>query len=128
MTTKIIISICLWAACLIGRIIYDVFILYFGGKVNKHTIGPGITVVVIIVCSILAGWLSGFMWLFAFAAIFDPAYALLIGQKAGFLGTTAKLDRLQHRYPWLVWTKYIGAVCFTLLFILREANIINWVS
>lgn len=120
MTTRLIIALSLFGACFAGRIIYDVFVLYFGGKTNKHTKGPLITAAVIIICSWLAGWFTGFMWAFAFMALFDPLYGISIGQGPGYLGTTAKLDRVQHRYPWLVWLKYIGAFAFTLLFILSK--------
>lgn len=119
MTSNEIIALLLFIACLAGRLAYDTW-LYQSRKVNNHVVGPAITLVVIVACCWLAGWLSIPMWFFGFAAIFDPSYAVLIGQKPGFLGTTAKLDRLQHRYPPLVWVKYIGAVVAILLFIFKD--------
>jgi hypothetical protein len=116
-TGNLIIALCLFAAVLIARLIYDVH-LYMSGKPNTHFTGPVITVAVLIACTVLAGWLSGPMWFLSFWAIFDPAYNLLIGQKAGFIGTTAGLDQLQHKYPFLVWVKYCGAVVSIILFIL----------
>lgn len=116
MTTNEVIAICLFAAVLIGRLTYDDW-LYKAGKKNTHLRGPIITAVVLTVCSILCGWLSIPMWLFGFWALFDTFYALLIGQKWYYTGTTSKLDKLQAQNPALKWFKYVGMVISIIVYI-----------
>lgn len=114
MTSKLIIAVCLFAAVLIGKLAVD-FQLYQSRKVNEHLLGPVIVFIVLVVCSFLAGWKSVGIWFMGYWILFNGFYAVLIGQKWGFLGTTSKLDIFERKNKWVTPAKYIlfiGSVIF----------------
>lgn len=120
MSIRLIISICLFAGILIGRLIYDLH-LYFSGKPNRHLIAPLITAGALVGCVLLAGLSSAPMFIFGFWSIFDSLYGIFIGQGPLYVGTTAKLDKLQHSYPILKWIKYLGAIAGVIVFCIWKA-------
>lgn len=109
-------SLAIWFASLVIKLALDVK-LYHSRKVNRHSLGPTIVVIALSGASYLSGWQSAPMWFFGFWACFDPLYAILIGQKAGYLGTTAKLDRLQNHYPIIKVLKYLLAIASIIYYV-----------
>lgn len=118
-----IIALVILTLTLAGKLVFDRH-LHFSRKTIKHAGEAAVVVILLVVASLFAAhgfkvsaglYFLGF--LFIFWAAFDPLFGLIIAGDPGFLGTTAKLDRLQHKYPWIVWAKYIGAVISIILFI-----------
>lgn len=99
-------AIAIFILTLVIKLIVDVR-LYNQGKTNHHSWGPGIVAGCLATSCYIAGWHSIPMWLFSYWALFDTLYAILIKQKWYFIGTTAKLDILQHRYPVFRVLKYL---------------------
>lgn len=64
----------------------------------------------------LLGWQSIPMLFFLYLILFNGFYNLLIGQSWEFLGTTAKLDRLQAKVP--KWVKYALLVASILFYVI----------
>lgn len=111
----------IFSCTLIGKLIFDLH-LYYSGEANKHTLGPMIVFIALVVCSWLGGWITIPMWWFGYWAIFDTLYAVCIGQKFYYVGTSAWLDKMQRRYPVLVYIKYGGAILGIVLFIIKGAE------
>lgn len=112
-------ALLIFVATLIAKLAVDVR-LYLRGGVNKHRVGPAIVLVALVACSWLAGWTSTGMWFFGWWILFDGLYNKLIGQDWFFVGETAKLDKLQRKYPFLVILKYsLFAASIAFYFITR---------
>lgn len=64
-------------------------------------------------------WWEGVLLLPAYWMLFDAVYGTLIARTPLYVGTTAWLDRLQRRYPWLMVAKFAlgtgGIVAFIIL-------------
>lgn len=92
----------------------DVRLFYKKKKVN-HTRGLILRLIGLAPGIYLLGWLvipaMGFLYLI----LFNGFYNVLIGQRWGFIGSTAKLDRLQAKVP--KWIKYAGFVVFLLIYL-----------
>lgn len=116
MTKKQIIALILFILTIAGKLWFDLH-LYFAGGTNNHILGPAIVVVSLAVCSWLAGWYSIPMWLFVYWAVFDSLYGLFIGHGLLYIGTTAKLDILQHKYGFLQALKYLLAVASIIFYV-----------
>lgn len=109
-------AVAIFIMTLIGKLLFDVH-LYYSGRSNEHTLGPLIVLIALIACSWVSHWYYLPGWMSLFWACFDPLYAVLIGQKWHFVGSTSFLDRLQHRYPFIACVKYILGVTSLILFI-----------
>jgi len=101
---------------LIGKLVIDVR-LYLSGKPNKHILGPAIVFVALVACCWAAGWLSAGIWFLGYWILFNGSYAVLIGQKWGYLGTTAFLDRTERKYRWITPAKYAAFAVSIILYI-----------
>lgn len=119
-----IFAIPIFALTLAGKLLFDRH-LHFSRKTIKHAGEAAIVLGLLVVASFLAA--GGFKinagfyliaFLFIFWAAFDSIFGLIIASNPLFLGTSAKLDRLQHKYKWIVWVKYIGAILSILWFLL----------
>lgn len=121
---KLTSSIIIVIATLLGKLAYDRHKHFSREKIN-HTVEGAIVFVLLVTASLIAGrftdWLTIalalIMYLFIFWALFDLGFGTLIAKDPLFLGTSAKLDRLQHKYPWVVWAKFIGVPVSIILFI-----------
>lgn len=84
------------------------------GRIN-HGRGAAIRLVVLIGCLFL-DWHSICLWI-PYGIIFDTA--LNIGRKlpVGYVGFTSAWDKLQHKYPFLIWLKYGAGVGSIILYI-----------
>jgi hypothetical protein len=82
--------------------------MYLTGKPVNHIRGAWLRLIGLVPAALLIGW-PGVVTLFSYWAIFDVCYALLIGQKWNYIGTTSWLDKQQRVFPGLVWLKFIGA-------------------
>jgi hypothetical protein len=109
-------ALAIFFVTLLIKLNYDVW-LYKSGKRNQHLRGAVIVFLVLVGCTWNAGWLSAGIWFFGWWALFDTAYAILIGQKWYFTGNTPQLDKLQAKYPVLKWIKYAGLPASIILFI-----------
>lgn len=109
MNRKQIIAYILFAVTIAGKLLFDLH-LYYNGGVNNHLVGPAIVLICLSICTWLAGWRSSFMWLFCYWSIFDSLYGLFIHQGLLYIGTTAKLDILQHKYHIIQILKYLFAL------------------
>lgn len=116
MKTKQIIAVILFTLLIIVKLFIDIH-LYNAGGVNSHVLGPLLIAIGLCICSILGGLYSIPMWFLCYWAVFDSMYGLFIGQSLLYIGTTARLDILQHTYPVLQWLKYILAVISVWFFI-----------
>lgn len=65
-------------------------------------------------------WVVPLLMICMYWIIFNGFFNVLIGQKWGYLGTTAWLDRKEQEYPWLTPGKYIGAVASIIMFIILQ--------
>lgn len=117
MTSKLIIALIIFFATLVIKLAVD-YRLWLRGKTNRHLLGPIIVLTCLVVCSVLAGWLSTPMWFFGWWAIFDSLYALLIGQKWYYTGSTSKLDKWQATSPALKWLKYVMVPVSIILYVM----------
>ncbi len=113
---KLIAAIGLFVMTIAGKLAFDLH-LYFAGGVNNHVAGPTIVFICLVGCSILGGFASIPMWPLVYWPVFDTLYALFIGQGPFYIGTTAKLDILQHSYPILQALKYVLAISSIILFL-----------
>lgn len=113
------IALLIWLAAFVAKLWRDVW-LYRNGKRNRHTIGPALVVVAIAAATYFGGWITLPLWGFGWWALFDPAYALSIGKHPSFLGTTAKLDRLQRKYPFLVYLKYALFIASIIFYVMAS--------
>lgn len=93
----------------------------------KHKYGFWLRLAGLIPAFILAGWFIAPIIAFAYWHLFDGILNLLMRESWFRIGTTAGTDTTQRRYPWVTWAKYIGLIFFIALYILRQADIINWV-
>lgn len=91
--------------------------LWKRGKGNDHVLGPALIVALIGFCTILAGWESLPLWLFAWWALFDTLWGLIVLGKPFYVGTTARLDILQRKYPWIQVAKYVGLILSIILYV-----------
>lgn len=110
-------SLIIFFATLIGKLANDLN-LYHSRKVNKHWVGAIYITGALIICSLIVGWKTAPMWFFSYWALFDTAYALLIGQKWYYTGDTAYLDKLQKQYPVIKWIKYAGFIISVVVILL----------
>lgn len=90
---------------------------YLKGKKINHSLEAVFVTILLVGASYFSGWWAIPMFFFGFTCLFDPAFALLMGQKPFYLGTTAKLDILQRKYPFLQWLKYILFIGSIILYI-----------
>ena len=88
-------------------LITDVNLYYKKGKVN-HVRGAALRLICLAPASYLMGWQFIPLILFAYWILFEGFYNLLIGQKWNYVGETARIDKLQRKYPVIYWLKYIG--------------------
>jgi hypothetical protein len=116
MTRKLFIAIIIFVLTIAGKLSFDIH-LYFAGGVNNHIEGPIIVFICLIGCSLLGGFTSIPMWPLVYWPVFDTLYALFIGQGPFYIGTTAKLDILQHDYPVLQVLKYVLAIASIVFFL-----------
>lgn len=67
----------------------------------------------------VAAWLNPWSALLAlpYWAAMDTAVGWIKHGKPLYLGTRAKLDRLQHRYPVVRWVKYISGVLAIIIYV-----------
>lgn len=106
----------IFAVTLIAKLNLDYW-QYLKGKKINHALEAVFVTIALGVASFFAGWISAPMFFFGFTCLFDPAFAMLIGQKPFYVGTTAKLDILQRKYPFLQVLKYILFVGSIILYI-----------
>lgn len=68
----------------------------------------------------LAAWLNPWSLLLAvtYWAAFDLLFGYIKHRNIWYLGTRAKLDKMQRRYPWLVPVKFVVGVGAVVLYIL----------
>lgn len=111
-----ILGLIIFILTLAAKLVYDV------NQYNKHlTINHAkeafFVSLALLGASFFGGWLSVPIWFFGFWVLFDGFFNLFINQKWGYIGNTAKLDQLQHKYPFLTWIKYVAlAASITLFF------------
>lgn len=90
---------------------------HWDDKVTFHGQGALIASIAIVGCSWMAGWSSLPMFLFGWWAIFDTAWGWIVLKKPFYVGTTAKLDILQRKYPWVQVAKYVGFILSIILYV-----------
>jgi hypothetical protein len=95
----------------------DVRLFYKKKRVN-HFRGALLRLIGLIPAVYLLGWLSIPMIGFWYMTLFNGVYNLFIGQRWEFVGTTAKLDRIQRKHNWLRYVKYAGLILSTILYFL----------
>lgn len=109
MTTRELIAIAIFAATLIGKLLFDRH-RHFSRKVINHKGEAVIVAIALVAASWMAGWVS--IW-----TCFDTGFGLLIARDPLFLGTSSELDRAQAKYRWLQVLKYVSALTSIILFI-----------
>lgn len=95
----------------------DVRLYYRKRKVN-HSRGAVLRIVGLVPAVYFLGWIAIPAMGFIYLILFNGLYNVLIGQKWGFIGTTAKLDKWQRRNKWFSWFKYAAAIGFTILYLI----------
>lgn len=111
-------ALLIFLAALAGKLAFDLH-LYFSNKTNKHTTGPAIVVVILLVCSWVAGWITTGVWFFGWWIIFNILYALFIGQDWNYIGNTSKLDKFERKHTWVSVVKifvFVASITATYLF------------
>lgn len=109
-----IIALVIFFVALVTKLVID-YNLWLKGTPNNHKLGPALVLIALVGCSWLAGWHSTPMWFLGWTCLFDPAFAIMIGQKWYYVGETATLDKIQRKRPILQTLKYvlfIGSVIF----------------
>lgn len=115
----IIIATLLFFACLSVKLALDLH-QYHSRKTINHGLEAVFVFVALAGLSLWIGWRSAPMWSFGWWALFDTGYALLIGQKWYYTGTTSKLDQWQTSSPALKWLKYALVPASILFFIFKN--------
>ena len=89
---------------------------YFDGRKVNHTRGAIFRVIGLAPAVYFMGWLSAPMLFFLYIILFNGLYNTFIGQKWEYVGDTAKMDRLQRKYPILKTIKYIAFIASAILY------------
>lgn len=92
--------------------------LYYQKKKVNHTRGAVLRCIGLAPAVYFLGWIAIPAMFFVYLILFNGLYSVLIGQKWGFIGTSAKLDRWQRRNKWFSWFKYLAAIGFTILYLI----------
>lgn len=122
-----ILVIVIFFVTLIAKLAFDRH-QHFSRKTINHDAEGAIVGVLFVVASIiykgftLAALLNLAEMCFTFWALFDTGFGILIASDPLFLGTSAKLDRLQKKYPPLQVLKYLLAITSIILFICLQNN------
>lgn len=87
-------------------------------KIVNHIRGGLLRCIGLIPAVWLMGWYSIGL-VFTYWLVFDLIFGTLIIRNPLFLGTTGYLDRLQHRYTWLVIVKFVLGVGGVVLIIFK---------
>lgn len=111
-----IVALIIFFATLTGKLLIDLKQYHSRKKIN-HAAEAFIVACLLTLASFFAGWISAPMWFLGFWCLFDPAFALLIGQQFFYVGTTSKLDILQSKYPLVLILKYFLFIGSIILFI-----------
>ena len=90
---------------LVAKLNYDLW-QYHSRKTINHAREAAVVFILLTVASWLSGWISAPMWFLGFWILFNGIFNILIGQKWGYLGSTAKLDILETKYKWITAVKY----------------------
>lgn len=84
------------------------------GRIN-HGRGAAIRLLVLIGC-LFIDWHSICLWI-PYGIIFDICLNLGRKLRVLYVGETAWIDRLQRRYPFLIWLKYGAGVASIIIYI-----------
>lgn len=94
--------------------------LYYQKKKVNHTRGAVLRCAGLAPAVYFLGWPAIPAMGFTYLILFNGLYNVLIGQKWGFIGTSAKLDKWQRRNKWFSWFKYVAAIGSIILYIIPE--------
>lgn len=108
-------GILIFLATISADLITDVGRYYDKKKVN-HTRGALLRLIGIVPAAYFMGWVSAPMLLFWYWVLFNGLYNVFIGKEWEFVGTTAWIDRMIRKHPWINWVKYGGLVNATILY------------
>lgn len=107
-------GIAIYALTIVVDLFTDVRLWYKDQKVN-HFRGAALRLIGLIPACWLIGWAVIPLALFLYWILFEGMYNVLIGQKWWYIGETAKIDKLQRKYPAIKILKYVLLI-FSILF------------
>lgn len=107
-------SLIIFFLTLAAKLTYDRH-RYLSRKTIYHGREAIVVSIALIAASYFADWKTIPLWFFGFWVLFDGFFNLLIGQPWGYLGETAKLDKLMRKYPLIIILKYFGLFASTII-------------
>lgn len=102
-----IIAWLIWLATLVIDLFTDVR-RYYQRRAVDHTRGAVLRLFGLVPACALGGWAFIPVALFGYWILFNGLYNVFTGRRWFYVGGTANLDKLERRYPWIVWVKYLA--------------------
>jgi hypothetical protein len=91
--------------------------LFYRRRPVKHVRGAILRLLGLIPACLFGGWVFVPFAFFGYWSLFDTLWGLFTSRKWPFIGSTSKLDRLQRKYPALLWFKYLGFIASIVILI-----------